>query len=64
MNELLGREKCSACGEAIKRGEDFILEGKFPSLSEKIRGGHASFGRLSWFGGLYHKRCYEVRLRG
>jgi len=50
---------CEFCGKKVKKGEEFILVGKYPSWT-KI--GFISFGN-SWtpptmYGKIYHKACF------
>ena len=55
-------EKCHACGKELKKGEPFILEGGYPSTSEKIfKPSCLRHVQMAWYGNLYHKRCYKKK---
>jgi len=53
-------EKCAKCGKDMKEGEPFIMVGKTPSLGSRILKPMAlRHVSLSWYGKIYHKKCYK-----
>ena len=51
--------KCCKCGKKIRKGEDFVLIGKYPSIFKKYFNWDFYAG-LAYFGNLYCKDCFDM----
>ena len=52
---------CNLCGEVIKKNDEFILGGKFPSVFK--RAVNFDLYNMRYYGDLYHKSCYVQKIK-
>jgi hypothetical protein len=54
---------CEYCGEQVKKDDDFVLVGKYPSGWKKWEGGMTRYSSPEDFGTIYHKSCYDEMIK-
>jgi len=54
---------CEYCGEQVKKDDDFVLVGKYPSGWKKWEEGMARYSSPEDFGAIFHKSCYDEMIK-